>query len=97
MNSKKNAQERIRDVLATEKDSITLSERLFSQGGLFSHLAHTKAERKKLVRSPLFRKALDRFQELQEEEAEAFLLGIAQAQRRKPSPAGVKKRRPARK
>ena len=97
MNSGRTTQGKIRDVLATEKDSITLSERLFSQGGLFSHLAHTKGERKKLVRSPLFRKALDRFHELQEEEAEAFLRSVAQALRRKPGLAGAKKGKPARK
>ncbi len=48
---------RIEELLSTEKDVVALHNALFSQDGLFHQLASGEEERRKLVESPLFRRA----------------------------------------
>jgi hypothetical protein len=59
----------IRGILKSENSAILLSEKLFSRFGLFSRMASSEQERKKVARSPLFRQALARFAELKRKEA----------------------------
>jgi len=62
----------IRTVLAAETTALGISDKLFTQDGLFSLLASSEHERRALVKTPLFRQAQKRFRELQFKEAEAF-------------------------
>ena len=68
--TREQVEQKIREVLATETSAVRLSNTLFTPTGLFSHLATDDAERATLVDSPLFREALERFLDLQEQEAE---------------------------
>ena len=80
MTERERVEQEIREVLESESHAIPLSNRLFSPGGLFSHLADTEEERRVLVRTPLFKQAQRRFMELQRAEAEAFAKVAEQAQ-----------------
>jgi hypothetical protein len=79
MTEREQVEEQVREVLATETQAITLSDKLFSPNGLFSQLAGTLEERRALVRSPLFTRAQDRFRELQYQEAAAFAQTVQHA------------------
>ncbi len=57
-----------------------LSNRLFSQGGLFSQLAPTEEERRALVQSELFKQAQRRLSDLERKEAAVFKAAIEQVQ-----------------
>jgi hypothetical protein len=72
MTERQQTEQEIREVLRTEAQAISLSEKLFSASGLFSRLASSEEERRDLVRSPLFKEAQKRFRELQYREAGAF-------------------------
>ena len=72
MTDRERVEQEIREVLESESHAIPLSNKLFSPGGLFSHLASTEEERRVLVRTPLFRQAQRRFLALQRAEAELF-------------------------
>jgi hypothetical protein len=61
----------IRQLLATETDPVLLSNKLFSQGGLFGQLASSEPERRKVAQSPLFRQAQERLMELRRTELAA--------------------------
>ena len=65
-------EKQIREVLATEKNAIPLSNKLVSQGGLFGQLGPTYADRQQVVRSPLFKEAQARVRELEKREAKVF-------------------------
>jgi hypothetical protein len=71
MNTNEIEQE-IERLLATESSAIVLSEKVFSQDGLFSKLASNIEQRKELVRSSLYQRAQKRFRELQFKEMDAF-------------------------
>ncbi|MSU80414.1 MAG: hypothetical protein EXS16_20295 [Gemmataceae bacterium] len=60
----------IRDLLATESNCWTLSDKLFGPGGLFSLLGPTIEDRKRVGRSPLFKDAQKRIRELQRQRAQ---------------------------
>jgi hypothetical protein len=66
-------EKRIRAVLATETNAMALSYQLFRQGGLFSQMASTQEERKALVRTPLYKEAQARLNELQEADRAAMI------------------------
>ncbi len=72
MKNQQSIELQIREALASERDAISLSNQLFSPGGLFSQLANTESERRRLVETPLFKEAQRRVSELQREEARAF-------------------------
>lgn len=59
-------------VLAEEKTAAGISDKLFTPDGLFSLLASTKEERVAMVQTPLFRRAQQRFRELQFKEVAEF-------------------------
>jgi hypothetical protein len=71
-------EQEIQQILATETSAISLSEKIFSQEGLFSKLAHSYEERKALVQSPLYQQAQKRFRELQFGEVDAFRHKVAE-------------------
>jgi hypothetical protein len=66
-------EKRIRAVLATETNAMALSYQLFRQGGLFTQMASTQDERKALVRTPLYKEAQARLNELQQAERTAMI------------------------
>jgi hypothetical protein len=71
MTEREQIEQRICEILATETRAVPLSEKLFSQTeGLFGRLAATEEERQRVARSPLFRQALHRLSELQQQERE---------------------------
>src|SRR5438128_1553175 len=80
MTERERIEQEIREVLDNEAQAIPLSNMLFSPDGLFSRLASTEAERRVLVRTPLFKQAQHRFMALQRAEAEAFAKIAEQAQ-----------------
>ena len=63
-------EQHIREKLVTVKRAEVLSNALFSPEGLFGQLAHTEAERRELVRTPLFRQAQARLSELERNAAD---------------------------
>lgn len=71
-------EQQIREVLATETRAVSFSNRLFSQGGLFSQLATTTEERRALVQTDLFREANRRLSVLQQQEAAVFVQAVEQ-------------------
>jgi hypothetical protein len=62
----------IRDLLATETQAASLSNKLFTPTGLFSHLANTEEERWAVTRTDLWRDAQARVRELEKVELAAF-------------------------
>src|SRR5437867_12996266 len=56
----------IQALLATEMDPVLLSNKLFSQGGLFSQLAKSPEERRKVAHSALFKEAQRRVHALRQ-------------------------------
>jgi len=72
MTDKQRVEAEIQAVLSAETSALSLSEKLFSPGALFSRLASTDEERRVLVRSSLFHEAQVRFRQLQFQEAELF-------------------------
>lgn len=72
MTDRENIEAKIREVIATETNAISLSNRLFAPGALFSQLASNREERQALVKTQLFRDAQRRLRELQEVEMAAF-------------------------
>lgn len=62
----------IQRLLTTEASAVILSEKIFSQEGLFAKIATTYEQRKLLVQSPLYQQAQKRFRELQFKEMDAF-------------------------
>lgn len=68
----KTIETKIRGILKTEANAISLSNKLFAPGGLFSQIAPGKVERRKMVKSQLFRKSLVRLGELQKKELKQF-------------------------
>lgn len=61
----------IRNILATETDSVLLSNKLFSQDGLFGRLAKSEQERRKVAQSTLFKQAQERLMTLRQQELAA--------------------------
>jgi hypothetical protein len=80
MNDREKTESQIRDVLATEGGAASLSEKLFSPGGLFNLLAPDETARREIVQSELFRQAQTRFRELQQTEAAAFVRAVEEAE-----------------
>ncbi|MFO0867150.1 MAG: hypothetical protein U0744_21345 [Gemmataceae bacterium] len=72
MSNQQEIESAIREVLSTETDGLSLSDKLFHPNGLFAKLANNAEERGELVRSPLFQAAQQRLNELQLQEADAF-------------------------
>ncbi len=68
---------RILQILSEESTAVSVSDHLFATNGLFSLLASNEEERRAMVRSPLFKKAQNRFRELQFKEAEEFRQALA--------------------
>ena len=67
-------------VLAEEKTAVGISDKLFTPDGFFSLLASTKEERQAMVQTPLFKRAQQRFRELQFKEAAEFQQAIGPLQ-----------------
>ena len=80
MTEKERVEERIGEILATETQVISLSDKLFRPDGLFNQLAGTENERRIVAQSPLFRQAQRRLTELQQREAAEFARAVAPAQ-----------------
>jgi hypothetical protein len=59
---------------------MALSDLLFAPDGLFSQLAETEDERRRLAQTALFQQAQSRLTELQREEAEKFARAVKQIQ-----------------
>ncbi len=74
-------EQQIRNVLSSESDCISLSNRLFGPEGLFGKLASSKAERRTVARSTLFRQAQQRLSELRRKDAQQFSQLVGQFQR----------------
>jgi hypothetical protein len=55
----------IRDLLKTEYNRWTLSEKLFSPNGLFAQLGPTREDRIRIGSSPLFKEAQNRIRDLE--------------------------------
>src|SRR5206468_1874971 len=77
-------EQQIQEALAAETSAVSLSNRLFSQGGLFSRLAATEEERIVIARSDLFREAQQRVMELRRREADEFARAVEYAQSNAP-------------
>lgn len=77
---KETLESEIRRVLDADQDAISLSNKLFSPGGLFHQLAPTQAERQSLVLSPLFKEAQRRLSDLKRSEASEFAKSVDQFQ-----------------
>jgi hypothetical protein len=60
----------IRDLLRTEGNCWTLSEKLFGPNGLFGRLGPTLEDRKRVGRSTLFKEAQKRIRMLEREQAQ---------------------------
>lgn len=80
MNDPQTVERQIREILDSECDAFSLSDRLFSPGGLFNRLATTEAERRAVAASALFKEAQKRFSELKRNEAEKFSKAVEQSQ-----------------
>ena len=72
MTEKELVEAEIQAALTEETSALSLSEKLFSPGALFSRLASTEEERRVVVRSTLFHDAQARFRQLQFQEADLF-------------------------
>ena len=65
-------EEKIRELVASESDAITLSNALFTPAGLFSQLAADETQRRALTKTPLFKEAQQRVATLRTIEAQSF-------------------------
>ena len=74
-------EQEIRNLLATDTDSIALSNKLFGPGGLFGQLASTPAERRAVTQSSLFQDAQQRLSELRRHDASKFSHLVSQFQK----------------
>jgi hypothetical protein len=79
MSDREQVEQRIAEVLATETNAISLSDKLFRPDGLFNQLAATEQERRTVAQSPLFQQAQRRLTELQRSEAVRFAAAVNQA------------------
>lgn len=79
--NRQNVEQQIRQLLAAESDSISLSNQLFGPNGLFGNLATSKAERRAVAQSSLFREAQRRLSELRRDDAREFSQLVGQFQR----------------
>ena len=79
----KSIEDRIRVALASELDAISLSNQLFSPGGLFNQLAKSEPERRSIVETPLFKVAQRRVSALQRNEAQEFARTVEQFESRR--------------
>ena len=78
MKNRQSIEQGIRDALATEQDAISLSNQLFSPSGLFNQLAQSEAERRSIVKMPLFKEAQRRLSVLKRKEAHEFARTVEQ-------------------
>ena len=62
----------IRELLRTENNCWTLSDKLFGPDGLFSQLGPTREDRQRIGRSPIFKEAQKRIRALERERALRF-------------------------
>lgn len=76
MTQREQVEQQIREILATETRAVPFSNKLFSQGGLFSQLAATIEERRALVQTDLFKEANQRLSVLQQQEATVFMQAV---------------------
>ncbi len=72
METRKFQEERIRKIIENERSATKLSQELFGQEGLFSKLAPTVDEKKKLVETDIFKTALRKLSQLQKGDVSAF-------------------------
>jgi hypothetical protein len=70
------AETQIKELLATATDSISLANKLFGPGGVFSQLARNEQERRALIATPLFKAAQRRLTELRRKDASAFAKAV---------------------
>jgi hypothetical protein len=75
---------KIRELIASECDSITLSNALFAPSGLFSQLASGEDERRALTKTPLFKEAQQRVATLRKMEAQRFSQSVKAYEAAKP-------------
>jgi hypothetical protein len=80
MAEEEQVEQQIQEVLRTETRAVSLSNRLFSPGGLFNQLAETEDQRRKMAGSVLFKRAQQRLLELQQQEAAEFSRSVRQTQ-----------------
>lgn len=80
MTEREQVEQQIHEVLASEMDAISLSNKLFSPGGLFNQLASTEEERRVVAQSTLFKQAQRHLTHLQQREASEFARVVQQAQ-----------------
>ena len=85
--TREDVERQIRELLATETRAVTLSNKLFTPGGLFNQIAHTQDERRAVTRTDLWRDAMVRLRELQSQEAEALDEATKVIRQRLPSAA----------
>ena len=80
MQNSQTLEQQVREILDSESDAISLSNRLFSPQGLFNRWAKTEAERRAVAGSVLFKEAQRRLSELKRQEAERFSQAVEQSQ-----------------
>lgn len=79
MTDKEKIEEAIRLVLASDLDAVSMSNKLFSQNGLFNLLGPTEEERRVIIQTRLFQEAQQYISELQRLEREAFAKAVKEA------------------
>lgn len=79
-----NVEAKIRDLIGSATDSVTLSNALFTPNGLFSHLAKSKERRRELTQSPLFKEGQQRVATLRKMEAKQFSQSVKAYESAKP-------------
>jgi hypothetical protein len=95
MTESERLEQQILEVVAAETHAISLSNKLFSPGGLFNQLARTEEERRAVAQSALFRRAQRRLTELQQREAAEFARAVPPAQAVMPDPGYLLKLEPS--
>jgi hypothetical protein len=73
VNEREEIEKQIRELLAADLDSVTLSNKLFQQGtGLFPRMGQTEEQRREMVKSDLWKSAQARLRELEQRDLERF-------------------------
>ena len=75
-------EEQAEELLSHDLTAREFSQKLFSQGGLFSQACRSREDREKLLSHPLYRRAQSRFSDLLEEEGRRFEANVAAGQTR---------------
>lgn len=96
MTEREELERQIRELLAADLDSVTLSNKLFQQGvGLFVRLGKTEEERRALVKSELWTLCQSRLRELEQRDLERFREVVKEVEKHRPPGSYVLRLEPA--